>query len=157
GLSYQYALNDMIGASGSFSNLHYANQSQVPGLSDTSSQGGLVFYSHRVSSGQYIGLSYGYQRLLANLVQGSNETQTHAALLFYTYSPTSSRFSFSLFGGPQYSDTLEPPFLPQQPQTIRTRSWTPAAGASLGWQGRLNSLALSYTHAVSSGSGLVGA
>src|SRR3954454_23724458 len=36
GLSYQYALNDMIGASGSFSILHYPDQSQVPGLFDSS-------------------------------------------------------------------------------------------------------------------------
>ncbi len=157
GLSYQYALNDMIGASGTFSNLHYPNQSQVPGLSDTSSQAGMAFYSHRIGRGQYLGATYQYQRLLADLVQGSNETQTHAALIFYTFSPVSSRFSFSLFGGPQFSDTVEPPFPPQQPLSVRTRSWTPAAGASLGWQGRLNSVALSYTHVVASGSGLASA
>jgi hypothetical protein len=151
GISYQFALNDMVGASGTFSNLHYLNPSQVPGLFDSSSQGGLGFYSRRVASGQYIGVMYAYERLLAYPTIGQNETQTHAPLLFYTFAPTSSKFSISLSGGPQYSDTLQPAPLPP------IRSWTPAGGASLGWQGKLNSFALSYTHIISSGSGLVGA
>ena len=151
GINYQVALNDMVGASGTFSNLHYLNPSQVPGLYDSSSQGGLAFYSRRVAGGQYIGVTYAYGRLLAYPTIGVNETQTHAAFLFYTLAPTSSKFSISLFGGPQYSDTVQPAPLPL------VRSWTPAGGASLGWQGKLTSFALSYTHIISSGSGLVGA
>ena len=119
GISDQFALNDMVGASGTFSNLHFPNSAQVPGLYDSSSQGGLAFYSHRVARQQYLGISYGYQRLISYPTQGINETQTHAVLLFYTFSPTSSRFSFSLFGGPQYSDTVEPPVPPKQLQSTR--------------------------------------
>jgi hypothetical protein len=151
GISYQFALNHMVGATGTFSNLHYLNPSQVPGLYDSSSQGGLAFYSRRVARGQYIGVTYMYERLLAYPTIGQNETQTHAALLFYTFAPTSSRFSISFFGGPQYSDTVQPAPLPP------IRSWTPAGGASLGWRGKLNSVALGYTHIISSGGGLVGA
>ena len=157
GLSYQYALNDMVGASGTFSNLHYSDPTQVVGLSDSSSQAGLAFYSHRIGRGQYVGASYEYQRLIAFPTFGTSETQTHAALLFYTFSPTSSRFSFSLFGGPQYSDTAEPALPAQQIPATSLQMWTPAAGASLGWQGQLTSLALSYTHMVSGGGGLIGA
>ena len=157
GLSYQYALNDMVGASGTFSNIHYPDQSQVPGLGDSSSQAGLAFYSHRVARGQYVGVTYQYQRLLSHLGTADNETQTHAALFFYTYAPRSSRFSFSLFGGPQHSDTVEPPFPPQQLQTVRSQSWDPMGGASLGWQGKLNSFALSYMHGIAGGGGLRGA
>jgi hypothetical protein len=151
GISYQFALNDMVGASGTFSNLHYPDQSQVPGLFDSSSQGGLAFYSHRVARSQYLGVTYAYERLLAYPTVGENKTETHAALAFYTFAPTSSKFSFSLFGGPQYSDTTQPaPLLP-------LKSWNPAGGASLGWQARLTSLALSYSHIISSAGGLVGA
>lgn len=157
GITYQYALDDMVGTSGTFSNLHYLDQAQVPGLFDSSTQGGLGFYSHRVGKGQYIGASYAYQRLLAYPTEGLAETQTHAALFFYTFAPTSSRFSISLFGGPQYSDTVQPPFPPTQLQSSELKSWTPAAGASLGWQGTLNSFALSYVHIVSSGGGLISA
>ena len=150
GVSYQFGLNDLVGASGTFSNLHYPNPAQVPGLFDSSSQGGLAFYARRVASRQYLGITYSYQRLLSYPTVGMNETQTHTAFLFYTFSPARN-FSISLFGGPQYSNTVQPaPLLP-------VRSWTPAAGASLGWQGRLNSFALSYAHTVASGGGLIGA
>jgi hypothetical protein len=157
GLSYQFALNDMVGASGTFADLHYPDPTQVPGLYDSSSQGGMAFYSHRVARSQYIGATYGYQRLLSHPLIGVNETQTHAGLLFYSFAPASSRFSFSLFGGPQYSVTVQPSSPPQQPQAVETRTWTPAGGVSLGWQRRLNSFALSYIHIVSSGGGLSGA
>lgn len=150
GISYQFAMNDMVGGSGTFSNLHYPNPTQVPGLYDSSSQSGLAFYSHLISKGQYLGATYGYQRLLSYPTVGVNETQTHAAFLFYTFSPM-SRFSISIFGGPQYSDSFQPAPL------VSLRSWTPAGGASLGWQGRLNSFALSYTHVIAGGGGLIGA
>lgn len=150
GISYQFGLHDMVGASGTFSNLHYPNPSEVPGLYDSSSQGGLAFYSRRLAKRQTLGVTYSYQRLLAYPTAGMNETQTHATLVFYSVAPTKN-FSISLFGGPQYSNTVQPaPFLP-------LHSWTTAGGGSLGWQGRLNSFALSYTHIIGSGGGLVGA
>lgn len=37
------------------------------------------------------------------------------------------------------------------------RSWNPSAGGSVGWEGRLSSLAISYAHQISSGGGLIGA
>jgi len=150
GLTYQFALNGMIGAAGMFSNLHYANPAQVPGLYDSSSQAGLAFYSLRISRMHYLGVAYEYQRLVSYPTLGQNETQTHAALLFYTAYPT-KRSSISFFGGPQHSNTVQP--LPSPP----LRQWTPAGGASLGWQGRLNSFAISYVHVVSGGGGLIGA
>jgi hypothetical protein len=58
--------------------------------------------------------------------------------------------SISLSGGPQYSDTSQfgvPP----------SKAWSPAAGASLGWQGRLTSFAASYSRRINDSGGLVGA
>jgi hypothetical protein len=156
GLSYQFQLNDMVGASGTFSTLHYLDPSQVPGLYDSSSQAGLAFYSHRFARGQYLGVTYEYQRLLAYPNTGVSKTQTQAVLFFYTYSPT-RRFSMSMFGGPQYSETVEPPTSGLQSPNPELRSWTPAAGASLNWQARLTSFALSYSHVITGGGGLVGA
>ena len=156
GITAQFAANGMVGASGSFANLHYPNATEVPGLSDSSSQGGSVFYSFRAAKIHYVGVTYEYQRLVSNPTEGQNETQTHAALLFYSLYPT-SRFSISLFGGPQYSDTVQPPLPPLQLQPAPSRAWTPAAGASLSWQARLTSLAVSYSHIISGGGGLFGA
>ncbi len=150
GLSYQFDLNSMTGVSGTFANLHYPDPAQVPGLSDSISQAGSVFYSHRMAKRHYVGVTYQYQRLLSYPSGLANETQTHAALFFLTLSPMSN-LSISLFGGPQYSDTvLGSPF-------PTARSWTPAAGASIHWQARWTSFALSYSHTIAGGGGLVGA
>ena len=156
GLNYQFVANGMVGASGTFSNLHYPNQAEVPGLFDSSSQGGSAFYSLRVSKMHYIGATYQYQRLVSNPTVGQNETQTHALLFFYTLYAT-SRVSLSFFGGPQHSDTVQPPQPPLQLQIPAARAWTPAAGGSMSWQGRLTNVALSYSHIISGGGGLSGA
>jgi hypothetical protein len=165
GLTYQFARNSMIGASGLFSNLHYPNAAEVPGLFDSESQSGLAFYSLRMAKKHYLGATYQYQRLLSYPAAGSNETRTHALVLFYTLQPT-SRFSISVFAGPQYADS-GPQFSTNPcaasgapPETCPSpawRSWNPEAGGSLSWQGRRSSLAMSYAHVISSGGGLIGA
>lgn len=156
GVSYQFSANGMVGASGTFSNLHYSNPAQVSGLYDASTQGGSAFYSLRISKKHYVGATYQYQRLVSYPTTGSSETQTHAVLAFYTLYAT-PRLSLSFFGGPQYSDTIQPPVVPLQFQPAAVTAWTPAAGGSLSWQGRLNSFAMSYSHVISGGGGLIGA
>jgi hypothetical protein len=148
-LSYQFSANGMIGASGTFTNLHYPNQAQVPGLYDSSSRGGSAFYNVRLSKMHYIGATYQYQTFLSYPNGGQSETQTQSILLFYTvyFKPT---LSVSLFGGPQYSDT-------QQLGLPPSRSWSPGGGASFGWRGKLTSFAASYSQAINGGGGLVGA
>jgi hypothetical protein len=66
GIAAQFAANGKwSGASGTFTNLHYPNQAEVPGLFDSSSQAGSVFYSLRASKMHYLGVTYEYQRLLS--------------------------------------------------------------------------------------------
>jgi hypothetical protein len=148
-LTYQFSANGMVGASGTFTNLHYPNQSQVPGLSDSSSRGGSAFYNHRLSKMNYIGATYQYQMFLAYPALGQSETQAHSVVGFYTVylKPT---LSVSLFAGPQFSDT-------QQFGIRAMRAWSPSAGASMGWQGKLTSFAASYSRAISDSGGLSGA
>jgi hypothetical protein len=155
GLNYQFSRNSMVGASGTFTNLHYPDPSEVPGLYDTSSQAGSAFYSLRLSKQNYLGAAYQYQRLVAYPSEGLSETQTHAALLFYTFYPN-AHLSFSFFGGPQYSDTIQPPVSASAPLPV-LKGWSPAAGASAAWQGLQTSVAISYSHVVSGGGGLIGA
>jgi hypothetical protein len=156
GITYQFSANAMIGASGTFTNLHYPNPAQVPGLFDAASRAGSVFYSHRISHQHYVGVTYQYQELLSYPTGGTNETQTHSALFFYTFYPAPT-FSFSLFGGPQYYSS-DPQFLTAaQAPLPASQAWTPAAGASLNWQARHTAMTVSYMHSVSSAGGLVGA
>jgi hypothetical protein len=104
----------------------------------------------------YLGVTYQYQRLLSYPTAAQNETQTQAVLLFYTLYP-SSRFTVSVYGGPQYANVG-----PQFSNSLSTpapgfQSWSPQAGGSMSWQGRLTNVAVSYSHVISGGGGLIGA
>jgi hypothetical protein len=156
GATYQFAANGMVGANGTFTNLHYPNPAQVPGLGDSSTQGASAFSSLRISRMHYVGVNYQYQRLVSYPTEGLNETQTQAVFFFYTLY-ASTKLSVSFFGGPQHSDTVQPPLPPLNIQLPAARAWTPAAGGSLSWQGQRNNLAVSYKHIISGGGGLFGA
>ncbi len=148
-ISYQFSANDMIGASGTFTNLHYSNPAQVPGLYDSSSQGGSTFFNHRLSKRHYLGASYQYQRIVAYPIGAQSETQTNAVVAFYTFYPQ-PKLSLSVSAGPQHSNVNQSP-LPS------SQSWSPEVTASMGWQARHTSMAASYSRMVSGGGGLQGA
>jgi hypothetical protein len=156
GITYQFSANGMVGGSGTFTNLHYPNPDQVPGLYDDAACGGSAFFATRITPQHYIGVTYQYQQLLSYPGAATNETQTHAILGFYTFYPART-FSFSLFGGPLYYNSGAQFFTAGQSAAPAVQSWTPAAGAGLNWQLARSSYALSYLHTVTSGSGLVGA
>ena len=82
-LTYQFAANSSVGASGIFTFLKYPNLQQTPGLFNSNSRGGQGFYTSRISGRHYVGANYVYQDLRTS-PQGS-ETQTHSLLLFYTF------------------------------------------------------------------------
>lgn len=148
-VTYQFSRLGMIGASGTFTNLHFPNPSEVPGLYDSSSRAGSAFYSHRLSKKHYVGAQYQYSRILAFPAGSQFDTQTHTLSLFYTVylEPT---LSLSFAGGPQYYEAF-------QTMAVNVGSWSPAATASLGWQGRRMALAASYARTLSGGGGLLGA
>jgi hypothetical protein len=156
GITYQFSANAMVGANGTFTNLHYPDPSQVPGLYDGESRGGTAFYAFRLTPQHYVGVTYQYQDLLAYPAHVTNQTQTDAAMFFYTFYP-SARISFSLFGGPQYYNAGAQFNAAGTRIAAATQAWTPAAGASVNWQLQRTSVAVSYFHSVSGGSGLVGA
>ena len=156
GLAYQFGTDSMVGASGAFSNLHYPDAAEVPGLFDSASQSGSGFYARRISNTHYVGAIYQYQRLLSYPAPGTNETQTHAALAFLTVY-VSPRFSISAFGGPEHADSGGQFSVSGTASTPGAQSWKPDAGGSLSWQGLHTSLALSYSHMIASGGGLLGA
>lgn len=148
-LACQFSRSSMIGIGGTFSNLYYLNQGQVPGLYNSNSAGGSAFYNHRLSKKNYIGVQYQYQRSLAYQSSVQYETQTHSVSMFYTVS-LKPALSVSFFGGGQYADIPQPP-LPN------SHSWSPTAGASFGWQARRTNIASSYSRTISGGGGLIGA
>jgi len=148
-LTYQFGAMSMVGGGGTFTNLHYDNPTQVPGLGDSNSQSGSAFYTHRFSKKHYIGASYQYARFLTYPVSGVVQTQTHGITAFYTLF-VSSKLSLSFSGGPQHTDE-------SQGALPLVNSWSPVATASVGWQGHHTALAGSYVRVVSAGGGLLGA
>lgn len=154
GITYQFAANSMIGFSGTFANLHYLDPAEVQGLYDSSSQGGSAFYAFRFTKMHYIGVSYQHQRLLSYPVTGTNDTQTQALVLYYTLYVT-PQCSISFFGGPQYAE-IGPQFsTTASSPSPGSRTWHAEGGGSFSWQGRMSSMAISYSHMISSGGGLI--
>ena len=96
-LTYQFAANAMVGASGTFGNLYYPNQSQVLGLANnSSSKGGSGFYSHRLSKMHYIGVTYQYQVFSASGTGVQSETHAQSVFGFYTIYFKSNNLRFIL-------------------------------------------------------------
>jgi hypothetical protein len=156
GLSYQFSSNGMIGASGSVAESSYPNPTEATGFNNSSSLGGSVFYSRRLSNKQYFGVAYQYSGSQSSPVNNQTNpanTQTqvraHSLLAFYTiyFNPT---LSLSLSGGPQYTDASHPPSPP-------TNSTTPSVTASIGWQRNHTNFVASYSRTVTGDSGLLGA
>jgi hypothetical protein len=143
-VTYQFSANGMIGASGTETEQHFLHLSQVPGLFNWSTRGATAFYTYRLSRKHYIGATYQFQQLLSH--PNGTETQTHGAFLFYTLY-ANPMLSLALFGGPQHSEISG--------LTIPTKlGWSPAGGATLGWQGLRSSANLSFAHRVIDGGGL---
>lgn len=147
-LSYQFDRNGMIGAGGTSAILNFPNPAQTSGLSNSDSRGASAFYNLRLSSTQYIGVTYRYSRMTASAGNIESETQTHSIYSFYELQ-LKRTFSLSVSGGPQYSLVAQPP-LPA------SSSWTPSLTASMSWQRSRTNLAASYSRTVSGGEDLLG-
>src|SRR5271155_4808852 len=146
-LTYQFGRNAMIGASGTFTNLHFPNPNEAIGLSNSASQGGAAFYGYRLSSTIYFGATFQYSRImsypLSTQDEPQSETQTQSGLFFFTIY-LKPNLSLSVSGGPQHYNFSQSP-LPS------SGSWSPAATASMGWQGQHISFAASYSQLVTAG------
>lgn len=148
-ITMQTGLNDMVGASGISTVLHYPNTSQTPGLFDSNSFGGTAFYNHRLSGSQYVGATYQYLDMLTYPAEGETTTTTSTVMGFYTIYP-SPKLSLSVSGGPQYYRVGAPLQTPLS-------SWVPSEMGSIGWQGDRTSFAASYSQSVTGAGGLLGA
>lgn len=150
-LSYQFALNAMVGGGGSYNTVDFPNPAQAQGLFNSHETSGLVFYNRRLSRSQYLGVQYEYSRIIAEptTTTGTSETQLHSLLPFYTVF-FNRAFSLSISGGVQRVDI-------SQPGLAEFNSWSPSGTASLGWQGQRGSIAASFTRTVTAGGGLLGA
>jgi len=146
GLSYQFGRNDMVGVTGNSSILRYLNQSQAPGLYDSTGYGAGGYYTHRFGR-NYLGVNYLFQDFTTETLQLKTKTDSiYGSYTFYL----KPNLSLSAFGGPQYSDTFGP-------GTIPIKNWSPTGGGTVSWQGAQTSFAATFSHRITDGGGLPGA
>ena len=127
----------------------FPNPADSVGLYNSGEEGGSAFYDRRVTSRQYVGVTYEYNRVLGYPPSGTVESQTQSVLPFYSVF-FSKTFSVSAAAGPVRWSV-------SQPEQPTASSWTGATALNIGWQGDKGNLAASFLRTVTSGGGLIGA
>jgi hypothetical protein len=150
--NYHFALRDMIGASGSFSDLHFSNVPAGAQLTDTETAAGSVFWQHLIFHGDWSGLSYRFDRITYN--SGSSETRVHSFLATNTLSLW-KRLMVTGSIGPQYSENQG--LVVGATESSQSSSWSISGGVEGGWHGERTSLSAGFSRSVSDGGGLLGA
>lgn len=152
-VDWQVSLDDMVGGGGNTSLINYSPSSaEASGLYNSNSGGGSAFYSHRLTSGQYVGGMYQYSEIVATPTVSKGIAQadlsSNSVLGFYTVYLTPA-LSVSVGGGYQHYRLAQSPAAP-------AAGAAPSAFGSLGWQGLHTSFALSYSHVDTEGAGIIG-
>jgi len=144
--NYHFALNDLVGASGSFYDLHFTNVPAGTQLTDSETASGSAFWLHRIFRGDWAGTSYRFDRITFN----GGESRVHS---FYAVDTLdlSHRFTLTGFVGPQYSENQGLLSAATSPN-----SWSAAGGAEGGWQSLRTSLSAGYSRSISDGAGVLG-
>ncbi len=150
--NYHFALNDLIGASGSFYDLHFTNVPTGTQLTDSQTASGTAFWLHRVFRGDWGGLSYRFQRITSN--PGNSETRVHSFNAVDTLS-LSNHFTLTGFVGPQYSENQGLVYGTTQP--TQSSGWSASFGAEGGWQNERTGVSAGYSRSISDGGGVLGA
>jgi hypothetical protein len=149
--NYHFALNDLIGASGSFFDTHFSNAAAGAQLANTQTATGSAFWLHQLFHGDWGGLSYRFQRITFN---PGGETLVHSFLAVDTVN-FSKQFTLTGFVGPQYSNNQG--LIPGAVQPTQSTAWSVAGGAEFGWKNQHTSVSAGYSRIISDGGGLLGA
>jgi hypothetical protein len=152
--NYHFALKDIVGASGSFYDLHYSDVSTGTGtLVDTRTAAGSAFWFHEILRRDWAGISYLFQRLTFD---PSGETRVHTFTVTNTLNITKT-FTVSAFVGPEYSDNHGVAASgPDAGKVSNFSDWSIAGGVEGGWKEKRTSVTAGYSKRVSDGGGILG-
>jgi hypothetical protein len=149
--NYHFALKDVIGASGSFYDLHFSDVPAGFTLFNTRGTAASAFWFHGLFGRDWAGISYRFQRVTFDPIgetgEPSGETRVHSIVVVNTVS-LPGRFTVTGFIGPEHSDN--------QGQASQFSDWSLAAGVEAGWQKEHTSVAAGYSRRVSDGGGVLG-
>lgn len=149
--NYHFALNDLVGASGSFYDLHFINVPAGIALTDSQTATGSAFWLHRMFRRDWAGASYRFDRITFN--PGNGDSRVHSFFAFDTLSLT-THLTITGFVGPQYSENQA--LVLGGSQSIQSNGWSMAGGAEVGWQDARTSLSAGYSRSISDGGGVLG-
>jgi hypothetical protein len=148
--NYHFALKDVIGGSGSFSNLHFSDVPAGVTLTNTRTAAASAFWLHGLFGRDWAGISYRFQRVIFD---PSGETLVHSIMVVDTIT-LPGRLTVSGFVGPEYSDNRG--LVPVTGEFSHFSDWTVAGGAEVGWKKEHTSVAAGYLRQVSNGGGVLG-
>jgi hypothetical protein len=152
-MNYHFALNDLIGASGSFYDSHFSNlQSGSQPLTNTQTASASGFWLHRIFRGDWGGITYHFDRITFNPGGGESRVQSFFAVNTLNIS---SRFTLTGFIGPQYSDNQG--LAPITGLSAQSTDWSVAGGMEGGWKNMRTSASAGYSRIISDGGGVLGA
>ncbi len=149
--NYHFALNGLIGASGSFYDLHFTNVPAGTQLTDSETVSASAFWLHRLFGADWGGVTYRFDRLTFNL--GAGETRLHSFLAVDTLN-ISKRFTLTGYVGPQYSENQG--LVTGALQPTQTSNWSVGGGAEGGWRNQRTSMSAGYSRTISDGGGVLG-
>jgi hypothetical protein len=149
--NYHFALNDLIGASGTFYDSHFTNAPAGTLLTDSQTVTGSAFWLRRLVGEDWGGVGYHFERITFNPL---GETRVHSFLVMNTLS-FSKRFTLSAFVGPQYSEN-NGLVSGGGTQTIQSNGWSISDGAEGGWKNQHTSVSAGYSRTIGDGGGLLG-
>jgi len=149
--NYHFALNDLIGASGSFFDSHFSSVAGEAQLANTQTEVGSAFWLHQIFHGDWGGAAYRFERITFN--PGSGETRIHSLFAVNTFS-LSKQFTLTGFVGPQYSESQG--LFPGALQSTQTSDWSVGGGVEGGWRNQHTSASAGYSRTISDGGGVLG-
>jgi len=149
--NYHFALNDLVGASGSFYDLRFSNLPAGEQLSDLQTASETGFWLHRFFPGNWGGASYRFQRMTYD---PNGEARVQDFLAVDTLE-LPNHISLNGFVGPEY--TVTQGVMPGGTAFTQSNQWSVAGGAGAGWRDAKTSLSAGYSRMTSDGAGVLGA
>lgn len=153
-VAYALSRRASFGVSGNFMHSDYreAVQSGFEGSLQTISKSGEAFYSYQTGPRTSMGLRYRYDAL--DFGHGAVKTDAHSLLYSWDIAFKPS-LAFSLFAGPNYSDTRQSPVISGS-AGARSLDWSGVGGATLNWKGQRHEFIAGATRQISDGGGTRG-
>jgi hypothetical protein len=152
-VNYHFALKDVVGASGSFYDLHFSDVTAGAALVDTRTAAASAFWFHGLFRHDWAGVSYRFERLTFD---PNGETRVHSFLVANSYS-LPRRFTLTGFIGPEYSDNQGLVPVGGDPgQASHFSDWSIAGGVEAGWQKEHTSMTAGYSRRINDGGGVLG-